>query len=294
MPVPVEPESPPRYPFVQVDVPAELSELVSLELWELGATGIEQRDAGTLDRAEVGDDQVTLVAAFDDEQQARLVVSDMGCRHPCRLAFVTGDEWRDAWRVHFKPTRIGARLLIRPSWERVRLWPGEVEIVVDPGRAFGSGTHETTRLVLREVDRRIRGGERVLDVGCGSGILSVAAARLGASSVRGVDVDGDAIPVARENARINRVASRTRFSATPVERLRGAYDLVLANIETVILEELAGAIARRVAPGGTLVLSGVLLGEQDRIDAAFPRFRRVLLGREGEWVAPVMVARRGS
>ncbi|MFW6049601.1 MAG: 50S ribosomal protein L11 methyltransferase [Myxococcota bacterium] len=283
-----------RYPFVHVDVPAELSELVALELWEQGAKGIEERDAGTLERPEDAAAEVTLVAAFEDEEEARRVALEFGRKYPSRLAFVTGDAWRDAWREHFKPVRIGQRLVVRPSWERVRLWPGEVEVVVDPGRAFGSGTHDTTRLVLREVDRRVRGGERVLDVGCGSGILGVAALRLGAASVRAVDVDADAVPVARENARINRVASRMTVSATPVERLRGRYDLVLANIETVILEKLAPAIAARVAPHGTLVLSGVLVGEQARIDAAFPGFQRVLLGRSGEWVAPVLRPRRGA
>lgn len=282
----------PRYPFVHVQVPEAEAELVALDLWERGATGIEERDATTLDRADAGDGVVTLVASFDDESLAREVAAALGRDYRSRLSVVTGDAWRDAWKEHFKPARIGQRLLVRPSWEVVRPWPGEVELVVDPGRAFGSGTHETTRLVLREIDRRVRGGERVLDAGCGSGILGIAALLLGAASVRSVDVDPDAVPVARENARLNRVASRMRVSTTPVGRLRGKYDLVVANIETVVLERLADDLAARVAPHGTLVLSGVLVGEQARIDAAFPGMVRVLLGREGEWVAPVMRPRR--
>jgi ribosomal protein L11 methyltransferase len=281
----------PRYPFVHVDLPAALAEEVSVELWELGATGIEERDGSTLCRAEVEEGGVTLVAGFDDEDLARSVAAVFSPRFPSRVEHVVGDAWRDAWREHFKPVRLGQRLVVRPSWESVRLWPGEVEVVVDPGRAFGSGTHETTRLVLRELDRRVRGGERVLDVGCGSGILGVAALKLGAQHVRAIDVDPDVVPVARENARLNRVASRMSVSTTPVERVRGTFDLVLANIETPVLVRLAAPLAARVAPGGTLVLSGVLKGEQDRVCAAFAGLSRAIVGCEGEWVAPVLVRR---
>jgi ribosomal protein L11 methyltransferase len=280
-----------RYPYVHVSVPADRAEEVAMALWEAGATGIEERDGGTLVPAEEGGAGVTLVAAFDDEAEARRVAEVMSAHYSSRVDHVVGDEWRDAWRAHFKPVRLGQRLVVRPSWEPVALWAGEVEVVLDPGRAFGSGTHETTRLVLREVDRRVRGGESVLDAGCGSGILGVAALRLGAHRVRAVDVDPDVVPVARDNARLNRVASRMHVSTTPVARLRGTYDLVLANIETPILISLADALAARVAPGGTLVLSGVLMGEQDRVCGAFPGWMRVVVGREGEWVAPVL--RRG-
>lgn len=283
----------PRYPYVQVSVPADQAEEVAVALWEAGATGIEERDGGTLVRPEGEGSAVTLVAAFDDEALARRVADAMGTRYPSRLEHVVGDEWRDAWRAHFKPVRIGQRLVVRPSWEPVSLWPGEVEVVLDPGRAFGSGTHETTRLVLREVDRHVRGGERVLDAGCGSGILGVAALKLGARRVRAVDVDPDVVPVARDNARRNRVASRMDVSTTPVDRLRGEYDLVLANIETPVLVSLADALAARVAPGGTLVLSGVLRGEQDQVCRAFPGWMRVVVGRDGDWVAPVLRRRRG-
>lgn len=291
-----EPGEPRRYPFVHVDVPPERAEMVSLELWELGAVGIEERDATTLHRPDLGAPgaAVTLVAAFDDEAAAHRAARALDDRHPSHVEFVVGDEWRDEWRKHFKPVRIGRRLLVRPSWEEERLWPGEVELVVDPGRAFGSGTHETTRLVLREIDRRVRPGDKVLDVGCGSGILAVAAALLGAASIRAVDVDPDAVAVTRENAQLNHVASRIHVSTTPVERLRGRYDLVVANIETVVLERIAAPLGARVAPGGTLILSGVLVGEQDRVTAAFPGFVRMLLGREGEWAAPVLRRREGG
>jgi ribosomal protein L11 methyltransferase len=271
-----------------VNVRARDSDDVSAELWDLGAEGIEERDATTLGGPRSG---VTLVAYFPDEREAKAVARRLGKRFSAHVEYVVGDEWRDAWKERFKPTRVGPRLVIRPSWEAFRPLSDDVVVTIDPGRAFGSGIHETTRLVLREVDRRVRGGETVLDVGCGSGILAVAALRLGARRATAVDIDPDAVEVSRENAVLNRVSSRLSAATTPVERVRGAYDLVVANIEARVLLPSAEAIARRVAPGGWLILSGLLRGQEDEVAAAYARpqvrrgLRRVLTSAEGEWVA---------
>lgn len=276
----------PRYPYLHVAVPPSRAEDVAWELWDLGAEGIEERDATTLHRPRKRG--VTLVAYFSDEADARRVQKVLGERYPARIEFVEGDEWRDAWREHFEPTRIGPRLVLRPTWAQMKLQPGDVELVVDPGRAFGSGTHESTRLVMRELDRRIQGGESVLDVGCGSGILSIAALLLGASRARAVDVDPDAVEVTRENARLNRVSSRVRASTTDVGRLTGSYDVVVANIQAHVLVPLADAIASRVAPGGILVLSGILREQHEEVRAAYPDMDLQVLPAEGEWVALVL------
>lgn len=276
----------PRYPYLHVSVPPSSAEEVSWELWDLGAEGIEERDATTLHRPKKRG--VTLVAYFSDEADARRVERVMQQRFPARIEFVEGDEWRDAWREHFKPTRIGPRLVLRPTWETMRLLPGDVELVIDPGRAFGSGTHESTRLVMRELDRRVRGGETILDIGCGSGILAVAALLLGASRARAVDVDPDAAEVTRENALLNRVASRVEASTTDVGRLRGSYDIVVANIQAHVLIPLAEPIAARVAPGGLLLLSGILRGQHQEVRAAYPGLELLVLPAEGEWVSVVL------
>ncbi len=275
-----------RYPYVHVEVPASAAELVSDELWSLGASGVEERDASTLIQG--GEAGVTLVASFADEGQAARVVAHFGARHEARVEVVVGDAWAHAWRDYFKPTRIGRRLVIRPSWEEVDPRPGEVVLTIDPGNAFGSGIHETTRLCLREVDRRVRDGDRVLDVGCGSGVLSVAALLLGADRARAVDVDPDAVRVSIENARINRVVSRLRVSTTPIERLRGEYDLVLANIQAHVLIPMAEDLMARTAKTGTLVLSGVLAEAREEVLAAFAPMKRRLVAREGEWVALIL------
>ena len=277
----------PRYPYLHVDVPADRAEAIAAELWDLGAQGLEERDHSTLDgpKRKGG---VTLVAYFPDEAEAQRIKTAMKKRYPARVEYVVGDDWRDAWRAHFKPMRLGPRLVVRPSWEEVKLRDGDVVLTIDPGRAFGSGTHESTKLVLRELDRRIRGGERVLDVGCGSGILSVAAVLLGAARARAVDVDPDAVAVTNENARDNGVTSRVEASTTDVSRLRGTYDIVVANIEARVLVPLAPAIGARVVKRGWLILSGVLLEQLDEVRAAYPGFTLRLVPRDGDWIALVL------
>jgi ribosomal protein L11 methyltransferase len=260
---------------------------VAAELWELGAEGVETRDAATMS-GPTEDGSVTLVAYVSDESRAEELAADLGRRFPARVEVVVGDDWRDKWREYFKPLRVGARLVVRPSWEEVKPRDGEIVITIDPGRAFGSGIHETTKLVLREIDRRVRGGERVLDVGAGSGILSVAAALLGASEVRAVDNDPDTVSVVGENAKVNGVSAKIVADATPIDRVDGSWDLVLANIEARVLIELAAPICARVAPGGTLVLSGVLRPQLSEVLDAYAALQHQLTGVDGEWVAVIL------
>ncbi len=279
--------SEPRYPYVHVDVPADRAEAVAAELWERGAEGVETRDAQTMSGPE-GEGDVTLVAYVGEEARAEALAAELGERFPARVEVVVGDDWRDRWRDYFEPFRVGARLLVRPSWEEVSPRDGEVVLTIDPGRAFGSGIHETTKLVLREIDRRIRGGERVLDVGAGSGILSVAAALLGAGEVRAVDDDPDTVPVVEENAAANGVGGGITADATPVGELDGKWELVVANIEAKVLIDLAEPIAGCVGPGGTLVLSGVLVEQRDEVVAAYAGLDHQLTGIDGEWICLIL------
>lgn len=276
----------PRYPYVHVDVATEDVDEVSYLLWELGAQGIEERDATTLERVAHG---TTLVASFEDEAAAERAIQELAPR-PARLAHVVGDAWRDAYKQYFKVTPLGERLVIRPSWEPYVPAPHEVVVTVDPGRAFGTGTHESTRLLMKALDRRVRGGEQLLDVGCGTGILAICALALGAARAECIDVDPDAVAVTRENAEANGVAARMRASSTPIERAEGRYELVLANIQANVLVPLAAALTARVAPGGLLLLSGILAGQDAEVAAAYPDLRLEETMREGEWIALVLRA----
>lgn len=275
----------PRYPYVHLEASAHEVDVLSAELFALGAAGVEERDGTTLLHAETGDS--TLIASFADEAAARRAIEALAPR-AATLHFIEGDAWADAWREYFYPTRIGERLLVRPSFREVEPERGVVVLTIDPGRAFGSGIHETTRLVLREVEARVRGGERVLDVGCGSGVLSVAALLLGAAHAVCVDVDPAAVEVSLENARLNEVQARLDASTTDVSKVEGQYLLVLANIQSHILIGMAEALMARVAPGGTLVLSGILVDQETQTLAAFTDLEHLGTECEGEWVAPVL------
>ena len=273
-----------RYPYVHVDVPPEESEVVSFELWEAGALGVEERDASTLDASEL-EGFVTLVASFGSDEEAVAAKAAFVERFDARIVHVEGDEWRDKWKERFRPTRIGPRVTVCPSWEDYQPSADEVVVTIDPGAAFGTGLHETTRLVLRAVDARVRGGETILDVGCGSGILSIAALLLGAKKALCVDIDPLAVDVTSENAEHNGVHDRLELSATPIEAVAGRYDLVLANIQSHILIPMADALKARVAEGGTLVLSGILTTQVEDIQATFGPAKSV--DEDGEWVAMV-------
>jgi ribosomal protein L11 methyltransferase len=284
--------APPRFPFVHVDVDAEIADEAGALFFELGAEGVEERDASTLLRA-AAEGKVTLVAAFPDRAAAEAALAELDPAWNGRIEEVVGDAWLDAWKEHFRPFALTPRIVVRPPWEPYAAKPGETVLELEPGRAFGTGLHATTSLVARELDARSEelAGRDLLDVGTGSGILAVVALALGAGTVRGIDVDEDAVAVARENAARNGMSARARFDATPVDAVMGTFPVVLANIEARVLVPLAPAIAARVAPGGLLVLSGILVGQEDDVAAAYPGFRREATRAEGEWIA--LALRRG-
>ena len=282
--------SPARHPFVTVRVTPDQLELAELRLWELGATGLEERDQGTIVREPV-DGEVVVYAAFENEATARRALGEMSADYEADIVYVPHENWATEWRRGFGTQRIGKRLLLRPSWEPVEGEPGDVVLTIDPEHAFGSGDHETTRLVLGFLDARVKGGERVLDVGCGSGILSIAAIRLGAASSVAIDIEQDAAVVTERNAALNGVAERITASTMPLDTIEGTYDLVLANIETRVLVHMPDALQARMAPGALLVLSGILRKERDELLAAYRSMEVDELVEEGEWCAVVLSRR---
>lgn len=174
------------------------------------------------------------------------------------------EDWVRKTQAQFAPLEIGARLWIGPTWHRPA--PGRAAVQLDPGLAFGTGTHPTTRLVLAFLERVVRGGERVLDYGCGSGILAIAAAKLGAAHVDGVDTDPQAVQIAAANARANGVALR---AALPEALAATTYDIVVSNILAQPLIVLAPLLAARTAAGGRLALSGILESQAAEVVAAY-------------------------
>jgi len=178
---------------------------------------------------------------------------------------VADADWVRATQAQFPPTRISPRLWIVPSWHDAPD-PGALIVRLDPGVAFGTGTHPTTKLCLAWLDQNLRPGASVLDYGCGSGILAIAAGKLGAGRIAGIDVDPQALAAARANSAVNGVAAS--YTA-PDDLAPGTYDIVVANILSNPLKLLAPALLARVAPGGALVLSGVLQRQADELIAAY-------------------------
>ncbi|MGH2877358.1 MAG: 50S ribosomal protein L11 methyltransferase [Solirubrobacteraceae bacterium] len=260
------------------------AELVLAQLLELAPSGVEEVDVNpeVVEYAVYG-------APGELPQVPALRAAAGGAYVDIRTEEIA-DDWSERWRSFHRPLQIGGRLTVRPPWEP----PGETEldVVIDPGQAFGTGAHATTRLCLElmldAADRRGDGGGSLVDVGCGSGVLAIVAAKLGFAPVTALDLDRAAIAATSENAARNGVTVETRLLDMRHEQVPGA-DLVVANVLAPPLIAWAGA-QRTLAPA--LILSGLLAGEADRVAEAFGAHgMRELERREsGEWAA-LMLAR---
>ena len=189
---------------------------------------------------------------------------------PMESRTVEPRDWEEGWKAFYTLLRVGRRLMVCPSWTEYEAKEGEVVVRLDPGMAFGTGHHPTTRLCLAELERRMRPGARVLDLGTGSGILAIAAAGLGADGVVGLDRDATACTVARRNVRANGLARRVRVTRGSIPRPGASgFDIVLANISAKVLTELASPLAQTLAPDGVLIASGVLEEQGASVAEAF-------------------------
>jgi ribosomal protein L11 methyltransferase len=275
----------PRYPFVAVDAPPDAADEISAMLFELGATGVEERDAGTLARGAAAG-KVTLVGSFEDHAEALAAVAALAEAVPegaARLEEVVGDAWRDAWKEHFAPFALTPHVTVVPPWApRPEAPPGGHILELEPGRAFGTGLHATTSLVAEILGeaRLALAGREVLDMGTGSGILALTALLYGAARAVAVDVDPDVIEVVRENAARNGLSSRIEARVGTADQETRAYPWVLANIEARVLGPIAADLARLVAAGGTLVLSGILAGEHDEMVRRYTELPQGLIHRD--------------
>ena len=238
--------------------------------------------------AHIPDDEGA-AAAIESTERALWHLQAFGLRPvgALRTRLVDDGDWTDAWKAHYVPQRVG-RVVIVPSWLEEPLRPGEVAITLDPGMAFGTGLHPTTRgclHLLQEVSPMPAG---VLDVGCGSGVLALAALRLGAERAVGVDTDPLAVAATRENAERNRLADRVTVNeGTLPASAEGRHELVLANLVAAVLIELAPRLAAHLAPGGVLLASGIIEPRATEVIAALRAAGLSVTARrdDGEWVS---------
>lgn len=183
---------------------------------------------------------------------------DLG-RLAMEIAEVREEDWSTAWKKYYHPTRVGERLIVVPCWEEYELGPGEIRVTLDPGMAFGTGTHETTRLCMRLLEQCVEPNTELLDIGTGSGILAITALLLGAKSAVGVDIDELAVKIAQENADLNGVGDQIELVCGDlVERIHGAYDVICANIVADVIIRLAKDVRQFMKPGAILLVSGII------------------------------------
>jgi ribosomal protein L11 methyltransferase len=268
-----------------VDTEVALAEERSADLFELGAASPSRTStpaAPMPGTPPLAPGRALLVAWFGTAEAAEAARAAVGGT----IVEVPDEDWGEGWKKDFRPLDVG-RVRVRPSWIDAPPPPGMVEVVLDPGMAFGTGTHPTTALCLAALSDLLgaRPGASVLDVGTGSGLLAIAARKLGAGRVAGNDDDPVAVRVARENAERNGAA--LELTGAPVEAIPGTFDVVVANILANVLVALAPALAAKVAPGGVLLLSGILHPQEDEVRRAHVAAGLAPLPggdrREGEW-----------
>lgn len=269
-------------PVSDPDPGGDPAELVAAQLWAEGATAVEVREDTS---------GVTLVAGYPTEAAARLVAGRLSAHLEVDLETISDASWREAWKAWVGPVEVGEQLLVVPAWRAASgaAGTGRTQIEIDPGGCFGSGTHATTRMLLSWLDSHPPVGLDVTDVGTGSGILAVTAARLGAALVTALDIDPEAVAVTAANAARNAVADRVRASQTSVSDLpEASADLVLVNVTAGTHADIGDHCAGLVRAGGQLLVSGLLPGQWQHIEHSYRGLSLVeLLALDG-WQGAVL------
>jgi len=201
---------------------------------------------------------------------------------------VQEEDWETEWKKYYHPIQVGKRLVVCPSWEHYDLVGDEVVVSLDPGMAFGTGTHDTTRLCMQLLEEYVAADTTVLDMGCGSGILSIAAMLLGGKSAIGVDIDDTAVRVANENAALNKVTDRTTFLCGDLtDKVSGTFDLICANIVADVIIRLSPVIPQFLKQDGVFIASGIISERAHEVVAALEEIGLHIVKREESsgWVA---------
>jgi ribosomal protein L11 methyltransferase len=266
-------------------VPASERELAGDVLWGLGVAAIEERDplgAGTEDHL------VELWTSLGTEVES-ITRALEGLPRRWRWRLVEVDERVvHTWREYAHPVWISADLVVVPAWYQGDLGPhvsNAIRLDIDPGEAFGMGDHPTTIASLRALRAAMRPGATVVDVGCGSGILAVAAARFGAARVSAIDIAQAAVAATVDNARRNDVSERLEVSTTPLAEISGCFDIVVANILAPVIRELAPDLRRVLEPDGVLIVSGLLRDRTSEVVEALAPLRVIETDRCEGWAA---------
>lgn len=270
-----------RWAEIEISAEGDDQELVAAILTEIGGCQGFAADAAS----------VRGYLPVDERLEETLLQIRAASERELTIRFVAEEDWANAWKQYFKPQRIGKHIIIKPSWEGFSPAPGDLVIEMDPGMAFGTGLHATTRLCLRALEEFVVPGSTVADVGTGSGILAIAAVLLGGASAVATDVDPLAVRISNENIVRNGLVGRVRAQVAdlpPVEE----FDIVVANILPDVILAMADELVAATKHGGLLIVSGIIEGRAEEVRAGLMERGLTLLATqtEAEWVA--ILARR--
>ena len=214
----------------------------------------------------------------------------LGIKAEISVSGVNEEDWANSWKAYYKPIKIGEKIVIVPAWEKYSASPKEIVVRMDPGMAFGTGTHETTRLVIKLLEKYVKNGARVADVGCGSGILAICASKLGAGECKAYDIDPVAVKVANENIKdsgLNNVTCEVSDLLKQVDRSGGAYDVICANIVADIIIRMMPDVGALMDENSVILASGIIVERSEDVISGFEQHGFKIVERidENGWCA---------
>ncbi len=285
-----------RWLAVTLSIPTEFEEALSNFLMEQGAAGIEETvEAMPLQRLTAyvpqdGQEKGFLVTLRRYLKSLRKIYPEK-FRYQMETVSIPEKDWGENWKEYFKPVQVTPRILVKPPWSRVRPKTGQIPIEINPGMAFGTGTHATTKLAIRALEERLQKKDlSVLDLGTGSGILAIVAAKLGAKGVWAVDLDPLSVEAATENTERNHISEGVRILKGTLGHVRKRVDVIVANIDFKVLHRMRWPLLRHLHRWGFLILSGILARDEDRIRRQYLETKSLQLVKvthEDEWVCLV-------
>ncbi len=302
-----------KWTEIMVITSSENEDIISDILYEVGATGLaiedpkdilelskDSRDWDFVDPSliELDLDKISIKAYFSESQDLEHIIDCVkkGLEGiECELEFNEVDEkdWAESWKQYYKPRRIGEKIVIKPTWESIDEKEGDLVIELDPGMAFGTGTHETTIMCIEALEKFIHDGDKVYDIGCGSGILSIAAAKLGASNVVAVDLDPTCIRVSNENILKNQVEDRVQaIQGNLLDVVEDKVDIIVSNIIAEIIAGMAVDLRDYLVDDGIFIASGIILEKIKLVEEALIEngFKLIKTHELGEWAC--IIARK--